>query len=161
MGKSLAVLFAFVSIAVAGCGEAGSDSESDPDIVGTYTVDRDAFRPVFLEQIRKDYLDRPGGLGEENEAHLQATVDGVVDSMQLDLVISADGTFELNQLMLGKPQRLEGTWKQDGDAVVFTATKKDGVVQKKPGLKRASLKGGVLHMRRDPALPFEFLMRRK
>ena len=161
MVKSLAVLIALSCIAVAGCGEAGPGSESDPGIAGTYSVDRDAFRSVFLEQARQDYLNRPGGLTEENEAHLRATVDAAVDSMQLDMVLSADGSFELNQIMLGKPQKLEGTWKQDGDAVVFTATKKDGVVQKKPGLKRASLKGGVLHMRRDPAQPFEFVMRRK
>lgn len=136
--------FLALSLGLVACGGAGG-------VVGKYALDKDSMIKASLEQA---------GAGKAEGADLdkmKQMISSMVDSMKIELEIKSDNTFTTSATMPKMPgmdaggvKKTDGTWKQEGEEIVFTDVNEDGKKKDKPETKRAKYKGGVLSIDAGP-----------
>ena len=81
------------------------------------------------------------------------------EMQNMEAVVAPDGTFHVTGL--GKVKSVKGTWKQEGDKIVFTTTEEAGEKKDPPEVLNASYENGVIRVRPEADMPFDLVFRKK
>ncbi len=137
------------------------DDGLDPairELVGSYTLDLDAFVAAMTDFIRTQLRAELGDVPDE-------IVDGAIEamrsqltSMEFELVLEADMSFEVSSTMGGEPTSASGTWERDGESVTLHQTQEDGEDMDEPFDIEGTWDGTNLRLRPDPEVPVELVL---
>lgn len=159
--RALAVVFLTALAALQG-------AFAEDDMVGVYSLEKTGMEKAALDQMRKEFEKGLEALSEE-QRKVQASrlpqwedqITQMIKDMSIELAVHADRTFTVTGQAGQQSMSSKGTWRREGETVLFTTTHTNGVEAKAPEEVAASFKNGVLRLKPDPNTPFELVMIKK
>ena len=143
----------------AGSGGGGGVAEGP---AGTYVLDAAALEAAYVEMSQK-MTEGMSGIDIDMEKTLEGARETArkeaAEAQGMEAVLVPDGTFHVTGM--GKGKSVKGTWKQEGDKIVFTVTEEDGEKQDPPEVRTGSYENGVIRVRPEADMPFDLVFRKK
>jgi hypothetical protein len=109
----LAALVA-VALLLSGCGRS-----AESQFVGTWEIDREAFREALDEQLEQ--IANPG-----ERAFAQAMMAAIIAEASGTIEFRQDGTFAVEMRMMDETMRESGTWTAQGNSVTMEGVDERG-----------------------------------
>ena len=145
------------------CGSDSDGLEAEPDVVGVWVLDVEAFRASFVRVVESEIeVGASRGTLPPAEADLMRTqllqdVHDKFSAMWARFTFHADGSFESE----GSDGILAGRWGIHGIRLSLTVTQEKGVESPEPSVWPGTLESGVMLIRPDADKDYEITLRRE
>jgi len=160
MRQALVLTLALMAVVALGCGDGSG-------LAGTYTLDKGKMKELMQKSQGGTEMESAlEGVPAEAREAMGGMMDQMVqalENMEVELVVSADGTFTGTSSMMGQKDTSTGTWTKSGDIVTFVTKHEDGQGSDEPDSMRARYKDGTLTLIPDEGeqMPFEMVLHKK
>lgn len=147
-------------LCLAACGRDAVHGEADPDVVGVWVLDVEAFRASFVRMMETEIeKNAMRGTLPPEEADLMRTqllqdVHDRFSSMWARFTFREDGTFQSE----GSDGTMAGRWGVHGKRLALTVTEEKGVPARKPSEWPGTVEGGVMTLRPEPDKDYEITL---
>ena len=135
------------------------------DAVGVYVLDAEAIEESAMNEVRAEFEKSMKGKDEQVRQQMEqqwtqmkGQVKTMLKTMTIQLEVKKDGTFFVKGQADVNEMSASGTWEWKDGKLLMTVTESDGKREEKPETVPATLENGVLRMKPDKNVPFEFIM---
>ena len=145
------------------CGHDTDGPDAEPDVVGVWVLDAEAFRASFVRVVEAEIeVGASRGTLPPAEADLMRTrllqeVHEKFSAMWARFTFHEDGSFDSE----GSDGILAGRWGVHGIRVSLTVTKEKGVESTEPAVWPGTIEGGVMRLRPEADKDYEITLRRE
>jgi len=105
-----------------------------------------------------------GNMSEEQKEatrqQIESAIDMQMEMMNLDVTIDEDGSFRTDGMMGMEPSTMKGTWKIEGEKIVFRQTHMNGEETEEAPEMSGTFQDGTLRLN-PPNMPVELILRKK